>query len=248
MSLVSIIMPYYKKEFFIDYTIKSILNQSYQQFEIILINDDANSKNEKFLKKIKDLDKRIKLISNEKNLGAGESRNKGIEYAKGEYIAFCDCDDLWKKTKLENQLLYMKNNKIDFCFTSYEIIDENENNIGSRRAKKNLNLEKLLNSCDIGLSTVILKKSIFDNEKLRFANLKTKEDFVLWIRLAQNKIELTGLDQNLSYWRKTQKSLSSSTFQKLIDGFKVYRIYLKFNRIKSLIYLIRLSINYLLKK
>lgn len=248
MSLVSIIMPYYKKEFFIEDTIKSILNQSYQQFEIILINDDADFKNEEFLKKIKDLDKRIKLIFNEKNLGAGESRNRGIEHAKGEYIAFCDCDDLWKKTKLENQLLYMKNNKTNFCFTSYEIIDENGNNIGSRRAEKNLDLEKLLNSCDIGLSTVILKKNIFDNEKLRFANLKTKEDFVLWIRLAQNKIELTGLDQNLSYWRKTQKSLSSSTFQKLSDGFKVYRIYLKFNRIKSLIYLIRLSINYLLKK
>ena len=248
MSLVSIIMPYYKKKFYVEDSIKSILSQSYQNFEIILINDEAGVQNNEFLKKIQDLDPRIKLIVNEKNLGAGESRNKAITYAKGDYIAFCDCDDLWKKTKLENQLKFMSNYKVDFSFTGYEIIDVKGKIIGSRKAEKIIDYNKLKRSCDIGLSTVILKKKFFENKKFQFANLKTKEDYVLWIKLAENKVRMFGLDEPLGSWRKSKESLSSSTLQKLSDGYKVYRIYLKYNVIKSLVYLFILSINFLLKK
>ena len=248
MSLVSIIMPYYKKKFYVEDSIKSILSQSYQNFEIILINDEAEVQNNEFLKKIQNLDPRIKLIVNKKNLGAGESRNKAITYAKGDYIAFCDCDDLWKKTKLENQLKFMSNYKVDFSFTGYEIIDVKGKIIGSRKAEKIIDYNKLKRSCDIGLSTVILKKKFFENKKFQFANLKTKEDYVLWIKLAENKVRMLGLDEPLGSWRKSKESLSSSTLQKLSDGYKVYRIYLKYNVIKSLVYLFILSLNFLLKK
>ena len=108
MSLVSIIIPYYKKEFFIEETIKSILIQSYQNFEILIIDDEINLAASKVLEKISSLDSRIKIITNEKNLGAGESRNVGINFSKGDYIAFCDSDDLWKEQKLEVQLSFMK--------------------------------------------------------------------------------------------------------------------------------------------
>ena len=108
-----------------------------------------------------DLDSRIKLFTNEKNLGAGETRNKAIRISKGEYIAFCDCDDLWKSSKLEIQLQHMKKLNLDFSFTAYEIIDENKRVISSRKAENIINFEKLRNSCDIGLSTVILKRKIF---------------------------------------------------------------------------------------
>lgn len=248
MSLVSIIMPYYKKKYFVEDSIKSILSQSYQNFEIILINDEAEVQNNEFLKKIQNLDSRIKLIVNEKNLGAGESRNKAITYAKGDYIAFCDCDDLWKKTKLEYQLKFMNNYKVDFSFTGYEIINVKGKIIGSRKAEKIIDYNKLKRSCDIGLSTVILKKKFFENKKFQFANLKTKEDYVLWIKLAENKVRMFGLEEPLGSWRKSKESLSSSTLQKLFDGYKVYRIYLKYNVIKSLVYLFILSINFLLKK
>ena len=241
-------MPYYKKKFYVEDSIKSILSQSYQNFEIILINDEAGVQNNEFLKKIQDLDPRIKLIVNEKNLGAGESRNKAITYAKGDYIAFCDCDDLWKKTKLENQLKFMSNYKVDFSFTGFEIIDVKGKIIGSRKAEKIIDYNELKRSCDIGLSTVILKKKFFENKKFQFANLKTKEDYVLWIKLAENKVRMFGLDEPLGSWRKSKESLSSSTLQKLSDGYKVYRIYLKYNVIKSLVYLFILSINFLLKK
>ena len=245
MSLISIIMPYYKKESYVEDSIKSILNQSYTNFEIILVNDEIEKKN--FVDALSNLDQRIRVIHNEKNLGAGISRNMGIKLTKGEYIAFCDCDDLWKKNKLELQLNFMKQFNLNFSFTSYDIIDENNNFISTRKAADNIDFNKLRNSCDIGLSTVILKKNIFDNDKYKFANLKTKEDYVLWLKLASDNIEMKGIDQNLTSWRKNKQSLSSSTIQKLLDGYRVYRIYLGYGVIKSLFCLLVLSINFILK-
>ena len=238
-------MPYYKKEPYIENTIQSILNQSHTNFEILLINDDVENKN--FIKAISNLDQRIKLIHNDKNLGAGPSRNKGIKLSNGEYIAFCDCDDLWKKNKLEFQLNFMQQYNINFSFTSYDIIDQNNNFIKIRKAPNYVDFLKLRSSCDIGLSTVIIKNRIFDNNKYQFANLKTKEDYVLWMSLALDGVKMKGLSQSLTSWRKSRNSLSSSTTQKLMDGYRVYRVYLGYGVYKSLFCLIVLSINYILK-
>ena len=248
MSLVSIIIPYYKKEFFIEETIKSILIQSYQNFEILIIDDEINLAASKVLEKISSLDSRIKIITNEKNLGAGESRNVGINFSKGDYIAFCDSDDLWKEQKLEVQLSFMKKNELNFSFTSYEVIDENKNFIKTRNADDIVDFIKLRDSCDIGLSTVLMKRNIFDNREYRFARIKTKEDYVLWLTLAKNNIKLRGLKNILTSWRKNKNSLSSSIYQKLKDGYKVYRVYLGYSTLRSLFYLTILSINYILKK
>ena len=245
MFLVSIIMPYYKKELYVSESVQSILNQSYTNFELILVNDDTENKN--FINKISNFDQRIRLIHNDKNLGAGLSRNKAIVLSKGEYIAFCDSDDLWKKNKLELQLNFMKKFNLNFSFTSYDIIDENNKLIKIRKAPSFVDFKKLRNSCDIGLSTIIAKKNIFKGNKYQFSNLKTKEDYILWLKFAQDGIEMKGFDQNLSSWRKTKNSLSSSIFQKLIDGYRVYREHLGYGIFKSLFYLIILSINFVLK-
>ena len=238
-------MPYYKKELYVSESVQSILNQSYTNFELILVNDDTENKN--FINKISNFDQRIRLIHNDKNLGAGLSRNKAIVFSKGEYIAFCDSDDLWKKNKLELQLNFMKKFNLNFSFTSYDIIDENNKLIKTRKAPNFVDFKKLRNSCDIGLSTIIAKKNIFRGNKYQFSNLKTKEDYVLWLKFAQDGIEMKGFDQNLSSWRKTKNSLSSSIFQKLIDGYRVYREHLGYGIFKSLFYLIILSINFVLK-
>ena len=113
---------------------------------------------------------------------------------------------------------------------------------------KKISFKELIKSCDIGLSSVIIKKNIFDEKKILFPNLKTKEDYVLWLKLAKENVGLYGLQENLSYWRKTNNSLSSSVIQKLIDGYRVYSIYLGFNFFKSLFCLITLSLNFMLKK
>ena len=245
MSLVSIIIPYYKKELYLEQSIRSILNQTYQNFEIILINDDPENKI--FISKFSKLDHRIKLVHNENNLGAGLSRNKGLEIANGEYIAFCDSDDLWKNNKIEFQIELMKRLNFTFSFTGYDIIDENNNFIKSRKAPSYVDFQKLRSSCDIGLSTVMIRKDIFKNVEYRFANLRTKEDYVLWLKLAKDRINMKSIQENLTSWRKSKNSLSSSVIQKIVDGYKVYRIYLKYSRLRSLYHLVILSINFILK-
>ena len=244
MIIVSVIIPYYKKKDYIKSTIKSVLNQTFKSFEIIIVYDDEDRNDLVYLKKIQSLDKRIKIILNSKNIGAGLSRNKAIRLAKGKYIAFLDSDDLWNKKKINTQLDFMKKNQCNISHTSYSIIDKRGNISGTRKAK-NLTYNDLLSSCDIGLSTVMIKKKILD--KYSFVNLKTKEDYVLWLKLAQKRHQFFGINKKLTYWRNLDDSLSSSTIQKLFDGYKVYRKYLNQTIIQSFISLLVLSKNYLIK-
>ena len=245
-ELVSIIIPYYKKKEYILKTINSVLNQSYNNYEIIIIYDDENLSDLDYLEKLFKSEKKIKIIKNSKTVGAGFSRNKGIENANGEFIAFIDADDTWKKYKLEKQINFMKKKKLKFTHTPYEIIDKNDKVLGERISKNFEKLDDLIKSCDIGLSTVIIKKEIIDYQT-KFPNLKTKEDFVLWLKILKKNIIICYFNETLSSWRKLDDSLSSSITQKLIDAFKVYNYYMKFNFIKSLYYTMCLSINYLKK-
>ena len=239
-------MPYFKKKDFVEKSVNSVLSQTYKNFEIIIIYDDKNFDDINFIKKIKKKDSRIKIVINKKRLGAGMSRNIGIILSKSKYIAFLDCDDVWKKEKLKNQINFMEKYNYNITHTSYEIINEDNNVIGKRIAKSKITFQDLIKSCNIGLSTVILKKSILKN--INFPNLKTKEDYVLWLRLAKNDYKFYGINQFLTKWRKINNSLSSSVFQKMADGFRVYNYYMKYNFTKSVFCLARLSINYLLKK
>ena len=244
MMLVSIIIPYYKKKDYIKKTINSILKQTYKKFEIIIINDEPGELSKNILSFLKKKDSRIKIINNKKNIGAGKSRNKGINIAKGKYIAFIDSDDLWKKNKLLKQIEFMRKKNIEISHTSYEIIDDDLAIRGTRQAKL-MNYKKLIKSCDIGLSTVIIKKSLIKN--LRFPNLKTKEDYVLWLEIAKKGKTIHALNTKLTQWRKSKNSLSASVVRKLTDGYYVYRHHLKFSVIKSLYSLLVLSINFLNK-
>ena len=245
MDLISVIIPYYKKKEYIISSINSVLNQTYKNLEIIIIYDDLNKEDLNLLKKIKKKDKRIKIYINKKNLGAGRSRNKGIKLSKGIFVAFLDSDDLWKKNKLKKQIFFMKKNGINASHTSYTIINSNNKIIGSRNAK-DMSYKLLLKSCDIGLSTVILKKEIITS-KIKFANIKTKEDYVLWLKITLNNNKIFALKDNLTKWRKLENSLSSSKLQKIYDGYLVYRKYMNFNLLKSFGFLMLLSFNYFLK-
>ena len=244
-NLVSVIIPYYKKKKFISKSINSVLQQSHKYLEIYLIFDADSNADLNFIQQIVKKDKRIKLIINKKNIGAGLSRNKGIKKSKGNYIAFIDSDDLWHKDKIKLQLKFMKENDVKFCHSSYIVIDEKNRTIAKRNARNFETIDSLIFSCDIGLSTVMIKKEILKNEL--FPKLKTKEDFVLWLKLLKKGNKILGLKKNLASWRKNKNSLSSNTIQKLVDGFRVYHYFLKLNFIKSLYYLFILSINYFRK-
>lgn len=246
MDLVSIVIPYYRKKDYIKQSINSVLSQSYKNFEIIIIYDDEELLDFNYLKSFVKLDKRIRLIRNKKKLGAGLSRNKGIKLSKGKYIAFLDSDDYWKKNKLKTQLAFMKLNNYLISHTTYQIINQNNKKISIRKARSFFKIQDLLYSCDIGLSTVILKKNLF-LKNIKFPNIKTKEDFILWLQILKKKIPIVALDRNLSFWRKLDNSLSSSTIQKIFDGFKVYFVYMNFSIFKSILSLLYLSINFLRK-
>lgn len=246
-NLVSVIIPFYKNKLFFNECLESVYNQSYKKKEIFIIYDDEKLEDLKFIKKAISKKKNIKIIINKRNYGAGISRNKGIKKSKGEYLAFIDSDDIWLKDKLKKQLNFMKSNNVDLSYTSYKIIDQNNKIIGFRKSQKNTSYKKLLLDCNIGLSTVIIRKNKNTKNLIKFPKIKTKEDYVLWLKLSKRKIKFMGMNEFLAKWRKTNGSLSSNIFQKLLDGFKVYFVYLKFNFIKSFYCLIFLSFNYLKK-
>ncbi len=246
MDLVSIIMPYYKKKKYIELAVNSVIQQTYKNFELIIVYDDENKEDLNLLKKIIKKDKRIKLYINKKNLGAGRSRNKGIKLSKGSLIAFLDSDDLWTRNKLKRQILFMKKNLVDISHTSYHIINSNNKIIGSRRAK-DMNHQLLLNSCVIGLSTVIMKKEII-TIIIKFANINSNEDYVLWLKITLNNNTIFALKNHLTKWRKLNNSLSASKIQKFYDGYLVYRKHMNFSLLKSFIYLLLLSFNHVLKE
>ena len=225
MKIVSVIMPYYKKKNYFKEAYCSVLSQNIKSLEIIIIYDDNDHSEIKFLRKIVNNRKNTKIIINQRQLGAGLSRNIGIKMAKGKYIGFLDCDDIWKRNKLNYQINFMKRESIDFTHTSCSVINEAGRFLYNLRVKQELTYKDLIKSCDIALSTVVIRKSIFKNFKFR--NITTKEDYLLWLQLSKNKIKIIGIDKIFSSWRNVRNSLSSNVLQKIKDAFKIYYIYEK---------------------
>ena len=244
MPLVSVIIPYFKKRDFIRNTLESILNQTLQNLEIIIVYDDENEEEYNFLRTFINSEKKIKLIKNPKNLGAGISRNIGIKNSSGKFLAFIDADDLWLPKKLEKQIHFMTQRNIDFCFCGYFKKLSNRS-IEIKTLNDEISYNDLLWSNEIGLSTVILKKEII--EENLFPNLKTQEDYVAWLKLTK-KLNAYNLNETLVIWNKVNNSLSANFFQKIQDCFRVYRDYEKFNFIKSLYHLFILSLNSIKRK
>ena len=252
LPYVTIVIPYKKNLDYLFSALKSTFEQSYRNFKISIIYDNEDKsdlyKIKKFLKN-EVIKKKIsyKIIVNKNSLGAGYARNVGIKKSKTKYIAFLDSDDLWDKNKLKIQVNFMEKNNILFSHTSFHIINANNKIISSRFAKKKILFKDLITSCDIGLSTVILRSSLLNKNKILFPKIKTKEDYVLWLRIIKKINIIRGLNNKLTYYRKTKGSLSSDKLLSLINGYKVYKDYMNFGLTKSLFYLFILSLNSLKK-
>ena len=250
MSDVTIIIPYKTNFKYLILALNSIFRQTYKNFTVIIIYDNEDKsdliKLNRFIKK-KKIKSKIKLIVNKKNLGAGESRNLGIKKSNSKYIAFLDSDDLWLKDKLKKQINFMKLNKLDISHTSYSVINSKNKIISDRIAMKSMTFQNLIRSCDIGLSTVIVKKKLLKKNNFFFPNISTKEDYILWLRIISKIKLIKGLNIKLTYYRKTNKSLSSNKLIAIINGYKVYRKYMNFGIIKSFLLLVILSFNSLKK-
>ena len=241
---VSIIIPYFKNIRYIDQSISSAINQTYKNLEIILIYDDVDKKD--FLKLTKKYKKykNISFLINKKNLGAGPSRNRGLRVCKGKFIAFLDADDYWKKNKLKLQIDHMLKNSLDFSFTSYEILKNNKKKI--HEVKEFYSYNDLIKKCDIGLSTVVMSSKILKYGK--FPNIKTQEDYALWLKYLKKDVRFFGIKKPMSTWRDTPNSLSKNIYQKLQDAFLVYYKFEKLGFHKSIWNVLILSINKLKKR
>ena len=243
--LISVIITYYKKKDFIKRTLKSIFSQTYKNFEVIFVFDEDDTEDIEYLKLLLIKFKKKKIIINKKNLGVAKSRNLAIKNSKGKYLAFIDADDIWKKNKLSKQLNFMEKNSYYFSFTSYTVVDEKDKILKQIKVNSDANYSNLIKSNFIGLSTVMINKKVIPN--LNFPNLSTQEDFGLWLKLARKGFKLKHLNQTLSFWRDCKNSLSSSTFTKLKDAFKLYYIYEKKNLTSSFFSVLILSYNKLIK-
>ena len=223
-DLVSIIVPVYNSEKFIEDTINTVKQQTYKKWELILVNDCSTDNSKKIIKKYVEEDERIKLINLEKNSGAAIARNTGIDNAKGRYIAFLDADDLWNKEKLEKQIKFMKDNDYEFTYTSYEFANEYGIPNGKKViAKKVLNYKYILKNNIISTITVMFDIEKIDKELIKMPNIQYVEDTATWWKILRNGHTAYGISDLYSYYRRTPKSNSVNKFRTQKFLWRVYR-------------------------
>jgi teichuronic acid biosynthesis glycosyltransferase TuaG len=244
-ELVSVIIPYFKKILYVEKCIQSVLNQTYNKIEILIIYDDDNLYELKKLKKKFSYIQNINFICNNANYGSAYSRNRGIESATGDYCAFLDADDLWEKDKLTKQISFMIKNKLKFSFTAYKKNTRNKS-ILIRCKKKILRYDDLLNECPIGLSTVILEKKIIP--KNLFPQTKTQEDLGAWLKITKNNIGAYYLDEVLTTWTSTPNSLSKNNIQKIKDLYFILKSQNNIKFFNKIYYFMKISLNSLKRK
>ena len=231
-DVVSIITPVYNAELFLEDTVKSVLEQTYQDWEMILIDDCSSDRSRDIISKLALIDDRIVPIYSEINEGVAKSRNKGIEKAKGRYIAFLDSDDLWKPNKLEEQVKFMKSKDIEFSFTRYEFIDEDGNSFGKVISVPNkVTYNELLKYNCIGCLTVML--DIDKIGKIEMPTLK-HEDFITWLSILKNDIDAYGINESLAFYRKRTGSISENKIKSATWTWNILRNVEHLNIIKAL--------------
>lgn len=240
-DLISIIIPVYNAEKFLDETINTVLNQTYKNFELILVNDGSKDKSVDAIKKYND--KRIKLIDNKNNKGAALSRNDGIRKAKGRYICFLDADDLWNKEKLEKQINFMKEKECAFSFTGYEFANENGIPNGKKVfIPKKLNYKSALKNTTISTITVMIDTKKMDKDLIYMNNVKS-EDTATWWNILKNGYEAFGLNEILSFYRRSDGTLSSNKIEAIRRIWNLYRNVFKLGFFYSLYNFVFYAIN-----
>lgn len=221
-DLISIIIPVYNAEKFIDETISSVLDQTYSNWELLLVNDCSTDNTEKLIKKYLK-DNRIKLINNKVNSRAAISRNNGIKNAKGEFICFLDADDKWDKEKLEKQIKFIKEKKCAFSFTGYEFADENCIPNGKKVfVPEKLSYEQALKNTTIWTSTVMFDMERLSKEDIYMPNVKS-EDTASWWSILKKVDYAYGLNEILSFYRRSEGTLSSNKFEAIKRIWNLYR-------------------------
>lgn len=220
--LISIIIPLYNTERYIAETIETVTNQTYTNWELIIVDDCSTDNSVEIINKFIEKDSRIKIISSEKNFGGpARPRNIGIEKSNGEYIAFLDADDLWSNDKLEKQLEYMLKHDITFSSTNSMFVDELSNPIDNKykivtffkKYDKKATVCDLIKNKFIATSSVMVKKELlgdFSESK----ELVSVEDLRQWLHLLHNKkVKYFYFSEKLLIYRILKNSVSNRTIE-----------------------------------
>lgn len=224
-ELVSIIVPVYNVERFILETIESVANQTYSHWELLLVEDGSIDGTVEVIEEYvrQKEEKRIRLICQPSNMGAAHARNRGLQEAKGRYIAYLDADDLWMPRKLELQLGFMEEQGAAFAFTGYEFADEKARGTGKVvRVPKTLNYRQALSNTTIFTTTVMFDTERISKELLEMPVMKS-EDTALWWKVLRNGYTAYGLNENLAMYRRAGKTLSSNKLEAILRIWKLYR-------------------------
>ncbi len=221
-DLVSIIMPAYNCANYVENSVLSVMQQTYLNWELIIIDDCSTDNTRAVITKLAEADKRIKPLLKSKNGGVARARNSGLDQATGKYIAFLDSDDLWKPHKLDQQLQFMKETGCKFCFSRYEIIDKDNNKTAEiRQVPDRLDYSRLLNTNPIGCLTVILEADLMSD--IRMPLIK-HEDYATWLTILQkNEIVACGMPEILASYRKHANSTSANKLKALSWTWRIYR-------------------------
>lgn len=233
MNLVSIIMPSFNCGRFVEETIRSVQTQTYENWELLFVDDRSTDDTMAKVMAIKEKDSRIQIYMNVRNSGAAVSRNVALRHAKGRWVAFLDSDDLWEPTKLEKQIAFMEDNGYAFSYTDYQEIDEDSNEEGVYvSGPKHITKKGMFAFCWPGCLTVM-----FDREKVglvQIADIKKNNDYSMWLRVCK-KVDCYLLEECLAKYRRGRSgSISNHSYLALIKWhYKLFREAEKMNPVSS---------------
>lgn len=240
MPQVSIITPCYNSALYIDETIKSVINQTYSDWEIIITDDGSTDQSIDIIKQYND--PRIILLQTEKNGGAGHARNISLKKATGRYITFLDSDDYWEPTFLQKMVDFMQTNNHELVYSTYARCDENLNpTIADFEATKIITFNSLLRTC-----TFSLLSTMYDSKrvgKFYFPENTKREDHVMWLEVLKQIPNGYPIKECLAKYRMRATSVSRNKQNIIKDQYLVYKDYMKFSTIKSLYYTTQWALN-----
>ena len=219
--MVSVITPSHNTEKYIARTMDSVLAQTYNDWEMIIVDDLSTDNSPSIIESYAEKDPRIKLIRSKEKSGASGARNRAIEEANGKYIAFLDADDLWMPQKLEKQIEFMTEHDLAFTYSSYKTMDKDGKALTTFIVPPEISYESLLETCSVGCLT-----AIYDKEKLGkmyLPKLPTKEDYVLWLNIMKKIGTTKGIIEPLALYRTGEASVSSDKVNAALWQWKVYR-------------------------
>lgn len=237
-DLVSVIIPVYNDEKYLERTLESVLAQSYRPIEIVLVDDQSKDGSAEIIKKYQETHPEIVYYLQEQNMGAGHARNKALELARGQYVAFLDADDLWKPEKINKQVELLKEKNGAFCFTAIEMIDGNDNVIKTKRSvKPEIDYSFLLSNTMIPTSGVLIDRVIKGDFRMHLR--RGGQDYATWLRLLRDGTKAYGIDEALVGYRIDGESLSSNKLKSVVQIWEIQTQDEGINKIAVVFHLVR---------